>query len=211
MALLFSIGYVRLKQSYRSYQKKLDPMMKASKVRAYFMLILSFFTMAFFGFFAIRPTLRTIAQLNREIIDSKELDQKLTDKITALAQVQSDYELIRGAIPALNLALPQTAEFPSLVLAIEEIARISSASISGLTFDSLQIASVSAKEPNKSPKDIFFTASFTGRYEQLLQALQLLSTSKRIIRYDSVSFGKSSGTSGIITMSISIQAKSFYY
>lgn len=200
-----------LQSSNRFYSQKIQPALKTPKAQAYSMLILSFFTMAFFGFFAIRPTLRTIAQLNREIHDSKELDQKLTDKIKALSLIQSDYELISGAIQSLDDALPRTAQLPSILSAVEDIARQTNASISAFTVGSVEIASVSAKTSNQSVQEIQFAVTFAGTYEQIVEAMRLLITNRRIVHYDSAAFAMHEDEGKASTLTVTLGAKSFYY
>lgn len=204
--------YNKIKLKYLESRERLQPVFKKPKVQAYSMLILSFFTMAFFGFFAIRPTLRTIAQLNREIQDSRELDSKLTKKINDLALIQADYELIRGALPALSTALPGTADFAQLVYALEEVSRVSQASISALTFSSISLASASAQpQESKEPTEMAFKLAMTGTYDQLIQAFRFLTNNRRIIRFDGVSFAVKQEQPSTVEMTVAFQAKSFYY
>ncbi len=201
------------KTSYIKYDKKnLDLILKKPKNQAYFVLILSFFTIAFFGFFAIRPTIKTILQLNREIQDNRDLNQKLSEKINALAQVQSDYELIRGAIPALYNAVPKTAEFPILVSTLEQIGQKTDASISAISINNVVIAPASARPGGaKEPTQVTFQAAYNGRYDQLLAALELLLNDKRIMTLDSVSFVINPVKKDSAVMSITLDGEGYYY
>ncbi len=47
--------------TYERYYKRIEPILEGRKAAGYLVLILTFATLAFFGYFAIKPTLATIA------------------------------------------------------------------------------------------------------------------------------------------------------
>lgn len=114
-----------------NYQR-LESAFRETKMQAYTMLILSLFTVAFFGFFALRPTLTTIAQLKRQIEDNREIDKRLSDKINQLVAAQAEYETIAPFVPKLKSALPEGHQYIKTLFDIEDIRNSSSATVSSV-------------------------------------------------------------------------------
>ena len=81
--------FVNKKKSKISYQS-VSQSFKRKKTQAYTMFILSLFTISFFSIFAIRPTLKTVTSLHREIEDLEKIDEKLTTKINQLISAQAE-------------------------------------------------------------------------------------------------------------------------
>lgn len=203
--------YETLIQRYKKYKTKYEAQLSTKKGEAYTMLILSFFTMAFFGFFALRPTLSIIARLGREINDSKAVDVALTKKIQSLAKASADFDLVKGAIPAIYQALPESANYPELLQQLENISRVSTASVSALGVDDVVVRVASREaQKNENVTNINVTLKVTGTYEQLLRYMKYIVSNPRIINFQSMSLSPSAG-SGLYVMSIDAQLKSYYY
>ena len=131
---------------YYKYYQKLEPAFKNRKTQAYLMAVLSLMTISFFGFFAIRPTLKTIAVLQRQIIDRKTLNEKLDEKINALILAQDEYRLIEADLPLIYTLLPEKPEFPLLMRLLENLTIQNSATISGIQFDPIVLYEKSLPE-----------------------------------------------------------------
>lgn len=177
-------GNLNWKYHYKSYKEKITPLIQSKKGGAYSMVILSFLTMAFFGFFALRPTLRIIARLQREITDSRVVDDRLTKKIEALSQAQADYELIKGAVPALNKALPTNPDVDSIVSAVESIAQSTQASISAFTINEVSLSTASAdiqKTAEGEVPSIPMTFVVEATYDQSIRFIRLFVSNPRIL------------------------------
>lgn len=100
---------------FNKYYTAIEPLLASQEAHAYGLLILSLLTMAFFGYFAIRPTLSTISNLNRQISDAQLVDQKLQEKITALSTLSQQYNAIQPDLGIVWTALPREIKFtPSL-------------------------------------------------------------------------------------------------
>src|SRR3990170_4743668 len=92
--------------------KKLAPTFKNKKTVSYFTISLSLFSLSFFGLFAIRPTLITAVSLIKEVNNLKTLNLQYENKISDIIRAQAEYEKVRDKINLVNIALPQTSEFP---------------------------------------------------------------------------------------------------
>ena len=65
---------------YREYLKLL-PNLQQEHAQSLLTLILTFAALCFFGIFAINPTLTTIADLEKQVADDRQVNQELTTKI----------------------------------------------------------------------------------------------------------------------------------
>ena len=194
------------------YKQHVTPVLVSKKGQAYTMLVLSLLTMAFFGFFALRPTLSIIARLQREIVDSRAVDDALSKKISSLSQIQTDYDLIRGALPALNRALPYAPELPQLLITLERVAQVSEASISGLSVSEVVLSTASAAfSDTKTPSTtIALAVKVSGSYERVIRFLRLIVSNPRIVRLESMSLTPSIKEGGAY-VEMNAQVKGFYF
>ena len=176
---------------YKRYYQRIEPIIKKPETAAITMLILSFFTLSFFGFFAIRPTLTTIVSLNREIEDSKFLDQQLDQKISALISAQESYQRIQPDIPLIYKTIPKGTAFPELLQQIESLAQEYNAEFATIQFQALPL-SITPKEATKTAslvqrhdaETFFFTISLEADYARIVQFLERLIRVSRLIIID---------------------------
>src|SRR3989344_5000597 len=70
-------------------------------ITAYAYIILTLFTVSFFGIFAITPTLTTIGNLNRQYEDSKLVYEALNKKLSSLQLLDFQYKEIQPDLPAI--------------------------------------------------------------------------------------------------------------
>ncbi|MBI3385149.1 type 4a pilus biogenesis protein PilO [Candidatus Gottesmanbacteria bacterium] len=161
-----------LRKRYLRYYTWIGPLLSKPRTRAYTFLALSLFCAAFFLFFAIRPTINTIAGLRKQIDDEKLVEKKLQDKINALSQIQAEYSVIQSYLPALNSSLPTKADVVDLVKSIEKLANENQASLSavqiGETFlDDKTVAAintpvVNVKKNNENAQQTFASATLVS-------------------------------------------------
>ena len=79
------------------------------------MAFLSFFALAFFTIFAIRPTLTSFFNLRKQISDSQEVNKQLDSKINMLLAAQQTYQDYQAEIELLDQALPKDPQFAQLI------------------------------------------------------------------------------------------------
>lgn len=218
---------------YRRYFTSLEPMVKTPVARAYFSLIASLFALSFFGAFAIRPTVKTIVGLRKEISDARNTNNKLQEKINALSEAQTQYSFVQNEVPIVLAALPKNPEFSTLLKQIENIAVASGATVSGIQFHSVlmfgkvaqdgqtaQIATSSGSttdalssldQPGNSGgiTPISFSLVLRGSYANITAFLTSLSQLSRLISVDSLAISSAQG--GSVELSLNIQSKAFYY
>ncbi|MEK7166281.1 MAG: type 4a pilus biogenesis protein PilO [Patescibacteria group bacterium] len=213
---------------YHRYYKNITPLFKNRSVQAYTMVILSLFTISFFGVFAIRPTLKTIATLQRQIIDKSFVDEKLEQKINMLIEAQEQYQRIEKELPVIYSLLPEKAEFPALLRQLEIVVIQNEATISGISFDSVilygdtankQVALVAVDEntnesapvqDNTISTPLFFNLIINGSYDRLVNLLEQLTRLDRLITIHSVEL-TSSGKEAQSTLNLGVKSSSYYY
>ena len=186
---------------YRRYYLGMRPLLKTPKARAYTMLILSLFALSFFGFLAIRPTVKTITELRRKITDQRMINQKLEEKIKALTLAQQEYESLQNDFPLILAALPQKPNFPPLLKRLEKTASDSGLLISQLKFQSVPlIVNLQDKEPSLTL--LSFELSLVGSYPNLFSFLTSLERMERFVLLDSATFKAEKQEEGKINLII---------
>ncbi len=174
--------------------------MDKPQTKAYTFLALSFLTVAFFIFFAIRPTINTIVGLRKQIEDNQMVEKKLQDKINALSQLQAEYEVIQKDLPYLNSALPTTVNVVDLVKNFERLVSENNASLSAMQIaeaplsDGLIDITNNSKSINKNqavPLGVIF--SIEGDYMSVANLIEAINSLPRIISVQSLSLIKGVG------------------
>lgn len=175
---------MRLQTSYRVYSRyyqKIGPLFKKPRVQAYTMLILSLLTMSFFGIFAIKPTLKTIAQLQKKIADSRIVNEALEQKIIHLSQSKEEYKKIENDLPLISKALPKEPQFSFFLKDLESLTQAVGATISSVRLESIELT----KKNSQSSTKISGSLKLLGDYSSCKDFLNRLLTSARIYTVDS--------------------------
>ncbi|MGB9637645.1 MAG: hypothetical protein ACPLY7_02490, partial [Microgenomates group bacterium] len=127
-----------IKEKYQQQQRYFVRLPKISytvKTRSIIWPAITIFTVSFFLVAAIKPTLTTIAQLNREIKDKEEASRQLQKKINALITAQENYAKNSDNLILLDQALPENSEFPALAYFLEQVATQSGVILKSLNFE----------------------------------------------------------------------------
>ncbi len=223
---------------YRRFYKNYAQLFKSTEVQAYTMVALSLFTISFFGAFAIRPTLKTISLLKRQITDRIEVNQKLEEKINALILAQEEYQRIDKDLSSIYSLLPEKTEFPVFLRKLEAMTLGNGATISSIQFDPIVLYAQSQTPPSattkpnatipgqNSPKvvpllplpntdigttPIFFSLTLQGPYQNLINLLDQLTRLDRLTTISKVDLTGDSTSKGAATLNISIQSQAYYF
>lgn len=193
------------------------------------MVILSLFSMSFFGFFAIRPTLKTIAVLQKQIEDRSLVNEKLEQKINALIAAQVEYQRIEADIPLIYSLLPEKPDITSLIIKLEDLTAGKNVQLTSLTFDPLliygeDVAPSATSSATPASTDVLgtrtslittpvnFSFVFTGNYQDLRQLLLQLTRLNRIVTIETANLkvNQTNATSNA-TLTISLKSNTYYY
>lgn len=179
--------YYRYHQYFFDIQKKA----RAPKTRSFIWLSLTIFTISFFMIVAIKPTLVTIAKLNREINDKKEASLKLQEKINSIVAAQQEFSTNIDNLFLLDEALPEKSEFPRLASFFEQSANTNQVALQSLNFEKIGDFKTSAALNTPGlPHSLSFSVGISGEYSKLKNFLLSLESSRRIVKIQSVSFNQ---------------------
>lgn len=152
-------------------------------------LMLTLFAIIFFGIFAIRPTLSTIAELVKKIDEQKVIVEKLNKKSAALATAQSEYLLVENKLGLVEAAIPPTHSTEQLLKQIEGAAAELQLPLSSLQVDTLLLP--------PDPQDermidgviqIPLVVGVEAPYSSLSALVDLITQLKRFLTVESISF-----------------------
>ena len=193
------------------------------------MIVLSLFTVSFFGMLAVRPTLETITTLQKQIEDRTLVNQKLEQKINALITAQAEYQKIAGDIPAIYNMLPQQPNVTSLIIKLEEVAIAQSVSLTNLDFSPVTVFGTSdltqvppASASAEPAKDVLaaestavlplsFSVTFTGGYQELVNVITQLTRMNRIVTIESVDLQLSTTEGQTNSLIINATTNAYYF
>ncbi len=196
-------------QRYRRYFVNLGQFYQQKKVRIYTGIVLSLLTVAFFLFFAIRPTLTTIAALTKEIKDKKSITEKLDDKIKALNAAQVEQQKIAKDLLLVEVALPDNPHLSLLAPQLEALARENGASLRSIQFSEAMLkGQEEEKDPQADKEDqgLGFNLVVVGDYQNLRSFLDSLIDLRRTISVEGFAFSSEKETGLVLTL----KAKAHY-
>ncbi len=180
-------------------------------LKIYLELILSISTIAIFSVFAIKPTILTIIDLNKEITQKEETVSKLEEKITNLQSANTILQKEAERLILVDQAVPNVADPEQLIKQIEYLASIKNVQL--LNFSTSDVTLIGKNETKKkvselenlpdNADEIPFNISASGSYKNLIEYLKILEFQRRPIKVDSVAFNTSTTDSGkILTMTL---------
>lgn len=156
------------------------------KIIGYFHITLTLFTVSFFGFFAITPTLSTISNLQKQYEDNKVIYDALNKKLSNLQLLDFQYKEIQPDLEIIYSAIPRTSQIPYLTRQVENIAGNSNVLLTKLNFSTVEIY------PNVKKESIYsFTFSLTaeGAQEQVNNFIASIINFDRIIGIERITTG----------------------
>ena len=172
-------------------------------------LILSVFTVAFFIFFAIRPTLETIVTLQKKIKDQQSVNVKLDTKLVQLVQAQDQLALYADDLPKINRAVPNEVETRRVAAMIEGLANENNVWISAIDIQGYPVWGV--RETGKGDKFVTFSVTAGGTQTDLISFLGQLENLERAIGLTQVSFSKPTGTDkGLYPLTVLAKGTMYY-
>lgn len=195
-------------RNYRRYQRyfvDLQTLYQKREIKLYTGLILSLLAVAFFGLFALRPTLTTIAGLVGDLRDKKAINQKLQEKINNLSRAQTNYSQTINSLELLDQALPRNPSVSQIAYQIEILAQKSNLIVRSINFESVNMKGESPKQKN----EVSFDFTLSGDFQSLKSFLESLENLRRIITIKSFSLSKSKSVENQ-TMTLNVLGKAYF-
>jgi Tfp pilus assembly protein PilO len=178
-----------MRQVREPIEKYLEAMTQEQRDKAfsYFYISLTLFTVSFFGFFAIGPTLTTISELNKQYKDNKVILDALNLKLSNLQLLDGQYRTLQPELAKIYSAIPATSKIPQLTRQIENIASQSNVAIQDINFGSIEIY------PNTKSESIYsftFNVSVVGDEASINNFVSSIISFDRIIGIDKIATGR---------------------
>lgn len=200
------------KERYEQYLKLL-PELKQEKKHAYINLVLTFAAMAIFGFFAISPTLTTIAQLKKQLSDSQYAETQLETKIKNLSTLQQKYTELTPVLPVIKDAIPDNPATAPLLGQLQAIAKESDITLHSLQSFQVQLAGPQSallpQTPELGPaqqKSYVVSLEGEGTYNSIANMIQTVGQFNRIVTIESLGVTKSTKDPGMLLMNLRLRA-----
>lgn len=192
-----------LRKSFGNLVLPFVPNFKEERTQKFTTIVLTVITLAFFGIFAINPTVSTIVKLRNEVKDNKFVDRELAQKIQNISTLQKKYTALQSDMPFILSAIPQNSEVPLLAAQIQAIARSSNVFINNFQTFEVEVQ----KSSSKKYSSFSFALSLSGSYNDLYKFLISLSNMQRVVAIDLLSLTKKTGSS---SLEIAIKGKVFF-
>lgn len=188
---------------YREYLKLL-PNMRQESTRTFFTLALTFSALSFFGIFAINPTLTTIADLQKQLSDNRQVDQQLKTKINNLSSLEQQYNQLGLDLNNIYNAVPQSPSAPLLSAQIAAISNKNNLTITAYSVSAVQLA---AKQTSTKVQSFTFTMQLEGNYNDMLNFTAELAKISRLITIESMEISKDTQTNNLM---LSLRARQYF-
>ncbi len=175
------------------------PALSEEKNKVFTEIILTFLALSVFGFFAINPTLSTIAQLKKQMSDAEYVNSKLQQKITNLSLLSGKYEALNQDLSIVLSALPKKPTVPLLTGQVRSLA-----SESNINLQKIQVFQV-----DLSGKSSFtFSIDGEGSYENIVKFLDAFVGFERVVTIDTLAITKGSKENQLPRLSL--RAKAYF-
>lgn len=172
------------------YYTYIKPLLENKLVRSYSSYVFSIITVTIMVVFAIRPTVSTILNLQKDVENHQQALQKLKQKAQNLTQAKNNLAALDQATKGkLATAVPEQAEVTALVKALQS-ALPQSASASAIQIQPVILSNTSEKKMHPDKGQVNFTLNLEGSYQLFIEVLNNLYRSARIISLDNITVGK---------------------
>src|SRR3990167_7451262 len=160
-------------------------------------LFLTFVLVIIFLVFAIRPGVLAIAKLTAQKQSLKELDQKLTEKISTLSQAELISSRYAENLVLLEYTIPADSNEQKLLRDLEYVTILSQVNLTAIT--------MSYETENKEPAEINMQIGIKGDFKNTVKFLFNVNNMLRIIKVKSVAISPEERT-GLLEVSINAKA-----
>ena len=178
----------QLKELVDKSNQYLNTQQNKQRVVAYIYIILSFFSLSFFGLFAIGPTLSTISELNKEYSDEQNVLKQLQDKNSDLKSLNSKYLQIQPNLSLITNAIPDSPNISQLTRQLEVLATKNNLVMKKLGTGLLELYPI--KNVNNSIFSFMFSISIGGSEKDINNFIAEIINIDRIISIERLSTGK---------------------
>lgn len=194
---------------YSRYYTPIKPVFENKVVKSAAPYIFSLFTITILVVFAIRPTISTIANLQKSLEENQQTLQALSNKADSLSQARTNYQNLSPEVKdKIVEAIPENSEVTAIIKSIQSSVHNQS-SLSALQVQPVNIVddSLPSGKARLSLTNVNFSFNVQGNFAQTLLTLQNLNKASRVLNIDNLVLNKQP-EGGLLLMSIS--GKSYY-
>src|SRR3989338_3056174 len=195
------------RQQYVKYFTRFKKLSERPEARLSGLVSLTIFTVAFFGDFAILPTLKTIAALNRQLKDADLVNSKLQQKIVSLNTVEGEYIRLTPDLPAVEAVLPSTAAFERLAWQINWLVKNLGVEFVSGSFGEFFLTTTDQKE---EAVGLTVELSVAGSYSQIKTLIDQIVTLDRLITLNDVSISNKRVTLNNQSLTANLKLTAYY-
>jgi Tfp pilus assembly protein PilO len=189
------------------YFTYIQPVLKIPLVKTYGYIIFTIMALSIFIVFAIKPTIQTIAVLQKELVVQQDALNKVNEKSKNLAEARQNYQQIPADTKTkINTAIPKDAQIAQVIKSLEQAALVSQASISALQFQPISLEK-SNNQKEQQLEEIPFTFNLEGSFDSLKLVLDNLRNSSRLLNIEGVIFNKTETGKSLL---MSVSGKAYY-
>ena len=188
------------------YLVSLLPRLKEERTQSFATLAFTLIAIAIFGFFAINPTLATIADLQKQLDDSKFVDSQLSKKISALTSLQGKYNQMQSDVPVVLNAIPTSAYITNFVAQVQTIGDNNNMQIINIQTYPVDISSLIA--PITTYSSFAFTLDALGNPTDISHFLTGMSSFNRLVTLDNISLNQT--LQGSTSLRLNLKGKVYF-
>ncbi|PIS09308.1 hypothetical protein COT75_02265 [Candidatus Beckwithbacteria bacterium CG10_big_fil_rev_8_21_14_0_10_34_10] len=198
-------------KNYQLYLNKSKELYQKPLFKASFNLGLTLLVVTFFALFAVKPTIKTIINLRKDLKENQRVKDSLEKKITDLNKAKTTYGQISEDLHLIDMALPKQADFKTLAAQINYLTysnklTLLSASYGGFSLIDDGLTEITKKKQVKGPANsLEFNLTITGSLTNIRKFLGELEQLERLIQIKSVGFSPKSSQNEL-TLNLNCQA-----
>lgn len=182
---------------------QLLPDLRQQKVKEYLQVIFTLVALIIAIIFAIKPTLTTISDLNRQITDATHVYNALQTKVNNLSKLSAQYVSLQSDFPNIEAAVPKSEDAQLLLAALQSLAQKHNLTITGLS------TQLDTKQDTQKYRVLTFNISADGSYADILSFLNDSVTFQRIILPVSINLTKNTDTSSN-AINVTLSGNAYY-
>lgn len=182
------------------YFTYIEPVIKNPVTRSVAPHVFGLITLIVFLVFAIRPTLVTISNLQKDISNHQTTLDALNSKARSLTQGRNNYEkLPTSTKQKISDLLPFNSNVVSLTASLQNAIPFG-ATISALQIEPVLLYDSATKSGQIEVKEVSFSYNLDGNYPQLVTSLENINKASRLFDITSVVLAKPSSASGTLSI-----------
>jgi len=182
------------------------PRLKEEKTRSFITIVITLFAISCFGFFAINPTLSTIAQLKKQMADNTYVDQQLIDKEANLQTLQTKYSLLQNDLPVVINSVPASPDAAKFIAQIQAIAQKTNTKLEYMQTLPFELSSQPA--PVTGFTSYAFSIDAIGPPNGINDFILTFNSFDRLVTIDGLSFSQASAVND--TVRLNIKGKAYF-